>query len=54
MLSRILARDLIRLLPTALRLGWLYGNRHTRLALPGATLAAGLGLGLNQPVALAW
>jgi undecaprenyl-diphosphatase len=54
MLSRIAARDLIWLLPTGLTLGWLYGGLRTRLALLGATLAAGIGLALNQNIALLW
>nr|WP_067288710.1 undecaprenyl-diphosphatase [Marinobacterium profundum] len=54
LLSRIAARDLIWLLPAGLGLGWLYGGQRTRLALLGAALAAGLGLGLNQVIALFW
>ncbi|MCP8687812.1 hypothetical protein [Marinobacterium sedimentorum] len=54
MLSRIAARDLIWLLPAGLTLGWLYGGLRTRLALLGAALAAGIGLALNQIIALLW
>jgi undecaprenyl-diphosphatase len=53
-LARLLAEDLIFLLPAGLVAGWLWGRCPIRLRLLEASTAVGLGLLLNAVIALLW
>ncbi len=48
------AQYFIWLIPATIAIGWLRGGERTRKALIEATVAASIGLGLNQLIGLAW
>jgi undecaprenyl-diphosphatase len=54
MLARILAEDLVWLIPVGLVLGWLRGSTGFRHVLVSATLAGLTGLMINQLIGLVW
>lgn len=52
--ARLLAYDLIWVVPAGLVVGWLRGSSATRQALLAATLAGLTGLLINQLIGLLW